>query len=175
MLRNMFSRGLLIEFFRHMEWADARMWSAVPGDGTPDERLRHLLVHIHVVQRSFLAAWRGTDVSAVYRRAEDFGTLRDVRTWAQPWYRDARAFVEGSSDEELAGRRAMPWAAQVAEYLGRPAGETTLGETCFQLTSHTTHHRGQVGARVRELGGEPPIVDYIAWLWLERPAPEWPS
>jgi uncharacterized damage-inducible protein DinB len=39
---------------------------------------------------------------------------------------------------------------------------------------HTVYHRGQVNARVRALGGEPPLVDYIAWLWLGRPAPEWP-
>ena len=25
------------------------------------------------------------------------------------------------------------------------------------------------------LGAEPPVVDYIAWVWLERPAPTWPE
>ncbi len=40
---------------------------------------------------------------------------------------------------------------------------------------HSTHHRGQVAARLRELGGEPPLVDFIAWLWWKRPEPEWPA
>ena len=51
---------------------------------------------------------------------------------------------------------------------------TTVGETTLQVPMHTVYHRGQVNARVRALGGEPPLVDYIAWLWLGRPAPEWP-
>ena len=44
------------------------------------------------------------------------------------------------------------------------------------LTSrHTGHHRAQANSRLRALGAEPPIIDYIAWLWLERPAPAWPE
>jgi uncharacterized damage-inducible protein DinB len=43
----------------------------------------------------------------------------------------------------------------------------------FQVTSHSTHHRGQVNARLRALGGEPPLVDYIAWVWFGKPAADW--
>jgi uncharacterized damage-inducible protein DinB len=49
----------------------------------------------------------------------------------------------------------------------------TLAETMLQVASHSTYHRGQVNARLRELAGEPPLVDYIAWIWFGRPAPEW--
>jgi len=38
---------------------------------------------------------------------------------------------------------------------------------------HSTHHRGQVNARLRELGGEPPLADFIVWLWWGRPAASW--
>jgi len=38
---------------------------------------------------------------------------------------------------------------------------------------HSLYHRGQVNARLREVGGTPPLVDYIAWLWFGRPAAEW--
>ena len=34
---------------------------------------------------------------------------------------------------------------------------------------------GQINARLREIGGEPPLVDYIAWIWLGRPTVNWPS
>jgi uncharacterized damage-inducible protein DinB len=43
----------------------------------------------------------------------------------------------------------------------------------IQVATHSTYHRGQVNARLREVGGEPPLVDYIAWIWFGRPAPEW--
>ena len=44
----------------------------------------------------------------------------------------------------------------------------------LHLALHTAHHRGQVNARLRELGAEPPLVDYIAWLWKGRPDAMWP-
>ena len=48
----------------------------------------------------------------------------------------------------------------------------TLAETALQVAMHSTYHRGQVNARLRQIGGEPPLVDFIAWIWFGRPAPE---
>ncbi|HLG57803.1 MAG TPA: hypothetical protein VI485_20835 [Vicinamibacterales bacterium] len=41
------------------------------------------------------------------------------------------------------------------------------------MTSHSTYRRGQVNERFREVGGEPPLVDDIAWIWFGRPEPDW--
>lgn len=169
----MFSRDLLRALFAHMEWADAKVWEAVPAGDPPDDRLRHLLVHIHVVQRAFLYVWTTGPVREAFRKPEDFATLGDVRAWAQPYYREAHAFVDALTSERLPEPIAMPWAAQLAESLGRPPGVTTLADTCFQVTSHSTYHRGQVNVRLREIGVAPPLVDYIAWVWFGRPAPVW--
>ena len=49
----------------------------------------------------------------------------------------------------------------------RPRWPRPASRSC----SHSTYHRGQVNARLREIGAEPPLVDYIAWLWFDRPAP----
>ena len=38
---------------------------------------------------------------------------------------------------------------------------------------HSTYHRGQINTRFRELGGEPAMVDFIAWVWLGKPKSEW--
>ena len=43
----------------------------------------------------------------------------------------------------------------------------------IQVTIHSTHHRGQFNARLRQVGGEPPLVDYIAWVCFGRPPAEW--
>ena len=67
----------------------------------------------------------------------------------------------------------LPWAAGLTKRFGREPAPATLAETAFQVASHSTYHRGQVNTRLRELGAEPPLVDYIAWLWLGRPAAEW--
>jgi uncharacterized damage-inducible protein DinB len=169
----MFSLELLRELYQHMEWADSKVWQAVPRGHPPDDRLRLWLVHIHVVQRAFLHVWTGRDVREAFRNPEDFATLDDVRTWAEPYYADAQAFIDGVTVEQLREPIVMPWADELAASLARPPGTTTLGNTCFQVTSHTTHHRGQVNARLRELGGEPPLVDYIGWVWFGKPVPEW--
>ena len=169
----MFSRELLQDLYRHMEWADARMWAAVPANEACDERLKGLLVHIHVVQRAFLTVWTGGDWMTAFRRPEDFAGAADVRAWARPYYADAHAFIATTIDDRLSEPLTMPWASEVEKLLGRPPGITTFGDTCFQVTSHTTHHRAQVNARLRELGAEPPLVDYIGWVWFDKPAADW--
>lgn len=67
----------------------------------------------------------------------------------------------------------MPWVPAYEQQLGRTFASPTLAETAFQVTSHSTYHRGQVNTRMRELGGEPPLVDFIAWVWFGKPAAEW--
>jgi uncharacterized damage-inducible protein DinB len=158
---------------QHMEWADARVWAAVPDSPADDPRLAQWLVHIHVVQHAFLAVWTGADLRDAFREPGDFSSLTEVRHWAQPYYAEVDRFLQTVSEERLGEPVTMPWAAMLAETLGREPGLTTLGDTCFQVTSHSTYHRGQVNARLRELGAEPPLVDYIAWVWFGKPAAEW--
>ena len=43
----------------------------------------------------------------------------------------------------------------------------------WNVVLHTQHHRGQISARLREVGGEPPTVDFIVWLWTGRPGAAW--
>lgn len=168
-----FTRDMLLELYHHMEWADAKAWEAAPDNGPPDDRLRLLLVHIHVVQRAFLHVWTHQPVVEAFRTPEDFSTLAGVRAWARPYYPEARRFLDGVTADQLSQPLTMPWAAELSKHLGRPPHATTLGETCFQVASHSTYHRGQVNTRFRELGAEPPLVDYIAWVWFGRPAAWW--
>ena len=167
----MFSRDGILDLFAHMEWADAEIWHAVlacePAAG--DARVREWLRHLHAVQRAFLLVWRKEPVT--FPDVAAFPDLPALRDWSRPTYAEARAFIGRLAPGALADPVAMPWAAELAKQLGRDPGVPTLGETMFQVTSHTTYHRGQINARLRELGGEPPLVDYIAWIWFERPAP----
>jgi len=45
----------------------------------------------------------------------------------------------------------------------------------LQVPLHSQYHRGQINARLRAVGGEPPRVDYIVWVWLGRPGAHWES
>ena len=164
----------LADLYRHMEWADAAVWTAVlacPG-AAADARLRGTLYHLHMVQRAFLRIWRGEPRETPYPTFEETPALM---TWARSYYGEAHAHLAKLTDEDLAQVLPVPWASMVETMLGRAPVTTTVGETVLQVALHSLHHRGQVTARLRELGGAPPLVDFIAWVWCGRPATEWPS
>ena len=94
--------------------------------------------------------------------------------WGRSYYSEAVAYLATLNDDQLSRPMPVPWATMVEKRLGRAPETTTIGETALQVALHSTYHRGQVNARLREAGGEPPLVDYIAWVWLGRPAPVWP-
>jgi len=161
----------LRELYRHMEWADASVWRAVFGsENAPhDQKLRDYFYHLHLVQRAFLDAWRN-------QFALSFPTFEDVtsvRDWGRSYYGEIFAHLEGLSDEQKAEPMQMPWAEIVTKQLGRAPASITIGQTMLQVPLHSFYHRGQINARLREVGGEPPTVDYIVWLWLEKPAASW--
>ena len=160
------------ELYDHMEWADAKVWRAVltcPG-AEGDAALRDRLVHIHTVQRAFLSIWRGE--APDFR--ESFDSLRDVAQWGREYYGHVRPYLPTVENAALDRTVIMPWAERLSEVFGRKPDSTTLGDTMLQVPMHSVYHRGQVNMRLRELGGEPPLVDFIAWIWSGKPAADWP-
>jgi uncharacterized damage-inducible protein DinB len=164
---------MLRELYRHMEWADAAVWRAALAHppAARDARLRDLLLHLHTVQRAFFLVW--TQQALAFPEPGEFPTIGSVRDWSYPVYEKATRFLESVDADALEQSVVLPWAAQVATRIGRTPEDPTLAETIFQVTSHSTYHRGQVNARLREIGGEPALVDFIAWVWFGRPEPDW--
>jgi uncharacterized damage-inducible protein DinB len=164
----------LRELLRHMEWADASVWRAALAHqaAREDARMRQLLVHLHGVQRAFLAMWREQPLTA-FPTIEDSATAEAIAAWARAYYAELTDALPAFDEQALARPIVMPWLAQYEQQLGRRFDAPTLAETMLQVASHSTYHRGQVNMRLREVGGEPPLVDYIAWIWFQRPAPEW--
>ena len=146
------------DLLAHMEWADATVWAAArPLIG--DEKLYKTLQHYHATQHAFLMLWRSEPV--------DFSSVPDdVEQWARDYYVKLAAFVKSLDPASLDRVVPIPWATQYAA----GAAEVSVGDMILQVASHSTHHRGQACTRIRELGGVPPLVDYIAWLWLARPS-----
>jgi uncharacterized damage-inducible protein DinB len=156
----------------HMGWADALVWSAVLElpSAQADTRMRELLHHVHLVQWAFLRIWRDEPLDLPDLSA--FEDLRSINVWAHEYHREVPEYFATLDPEKLQRQIRFPWADELAERRDG-AHPATLAETIFQITSHTTHHRGQVCARIRELGGVPPLIDFIAWIWLGKPAAEW--
>jgi uncharacterized damage-inducible protein DinB len=159
----------------HMQWADAQVWAAALSNaavGEEDRALRARLSHAHGVQRAFLCVWQGM---AVVRPPAEPPDLMATLARARTYYEDLARFLDALDEGELARPTVMPWAKGFTEHLGREPSVTTLAETLTQVVMHSTYHRGQVNTRLRELGIEPALTDYIAWLWFGRPGPSWPE
>lgn len=167
------SRDELAALGAHMEWADAQTWATVLQSraARDDEKTRGWLHHLHTVQRAFTFIWRGA--APVFVDPASFDGLPAMATWGRAGLAELRAFLEAADDATLARTVELPWAKKFAP-TGGALTHPALGDTALHLALHTAHHRGQVLARLRELGAEPPLVDYIAWIWKGRPAPQWP-
>jgi len=159
---------------RHMEWADALIWKAVLGAPSleRDQQIRDRLHHFHSTQWAYLQVWRGEALHVP--ELSSFADLRALGSWARGYHRELPTYVEALPKATLDRHVEFPWAAQVAKRFGS-VGPATVGESILQVVLHTTHHRAQVATRLRECGSEPPVTDFIAWVWMQRPAPQWAS
>jgi uncharacterized damage-inducible protein DinB len=165
----------LIDLARHMEWADAVVWRAVLQSeaALADRRVLILLYHVHVVQRAFVAVWRGE--TPHFPDPSEFPNPRSLARFGREGHEQIQDFLGNASLETLAREVRLPWAEEIAATRTREVTHPTLKQTVMQVFMHSTHHRGQINARVRELGGEPPLTDFIAWIWLGQPPSEWPA
>lgn len=164
--------GTLRELFSHMQWADALVWSAALSNSVAadDLALRGKLFHIHMVQRAFLSVWQARPLISPPSDSPDLlTTLKDARGY----YSELEAFLSALGEDELERPVALPWATGFARRMGRAPATPSLAETLLQVAMHSTYHRGQANTRLRELGIEPPLTDYIAWVWFSRPDPHW--
>jgi uncharacterized damage-inducible protein DinB len=160
------------ELVTHMEWADAQTWRAVramPAAGS-DERLKWLLHHSQLVQSIYLQAWRGDPFQLT--ELASYPDVAAIEAWARPYYPRLSAFAASVDDAKFDQPVDFPWSAMIIEKFGT-ALPATLSQSVFQVFSHTAYHRGQIATRIREGGGEPPLVDFLYWVWAGRPAPEW--
>lgn len=162
----------VVRLFTHMEWADAEIWKAVNATDAArhDPVVMERLHHVHVVQRIYLQMWLGNPDRG--RELSTFADLAEVRAWAHGYYEELRDFLDSLDDRTLAGLVRFPWADELEKWFGeaRPA---TVGETMLQVAIHTSHHRGQLCTLIREHGGQPPLVDFVAWIWMGKPGPAW--
>ena len=169
----MMNIAALTDLYRHMEWADAVVWSSVmasSGEQT-DAKLRDYLHHLHMVQYAFLKTWRGEPLEMP---KQSFDDAQSLMLWGRAYYGKAMAHLATLNDEKLSEPMALAWSGMVEQVLGRSPETTTVGDTVLQVALHSLYHRGQINTRLREVGEKPPLVDYIAWVWFGRPAPVWP-
>jgi uncharacterized damage-inducible protein DinB len=159
----------LYDLFKHMQWADATVWQAIlkTNDADKDGKIKGLTVHIHMVHHAYLCLWEKLPLKMP--GADDFKDLQSVAKWGNEFYEEIFNFLNCLEEDELDNLLEIPWIKYFESQIGKVPNAITIGESLLQVALHSTYHRGQVNTRLRELGGEPPLVDYLFWILQSRP------
>jgi uncharacterized damage-inducible protein DinB len=156
----------------HMQWADALVWACLLDhrEARSDEQIRACAHHTHQVQWAYLQLWRDEKLSLTDLSA--FNDVFAIYQWCRRYYAQLTDYRGALDTVSLERQIQFPWADELVKQWGS-AQPVTLAESILQITFHTTYHRGQMNRRLRELGAEPPLTDFVVWIWMGRPAPEW--
>jgi uncharacterized damage-inducible protein DinB len=155
---------ILRDLIDHQFWADTELWNAIGAHGPAraDRAIRDRLHHIHQVQQFFMWAVGDRASQPAMTKPEEFGSFDDLRGFARLAHDDVRRFLETMTEARLSQPITIPWVKD-------PPLSITVAEAIMQMSLHSHYHRGQNATRLRELGGTPPISDFIFWLWKGKP------
>jgi uncharacterized damage-inducible protein DinB len=157
----------------HMIWADVEVWKKVLNFAATenDERIKKLLYHLHQVQYAFYFLWN--ELPMEIPKSEEFSELKSIAKWGFDYQQKLDEFRQSKKADEKEKLIDIPWSKFMERRIGTKVVPATLEETMQQVALHSTYHRGQINARFRELGGDPSMVDFIAWVWLGKPKADW--
>jgi uncharacterized damage-inducible protein DinB len=162
----------LDELYAHQEWADAEHWRAFEAHpvALSDKAICERLLHIHQVQYGFL--WiteqgiTGPRTSGfAFKKLGDFPAIADLKEYARRYHAAAGESLKGLDPIKLEEMVEAPWFT--------PPVKLSRRHALTQAAMHSHYHRGQNATRLRELGGVPPMTDFIIWLRNGQPAAEW--
>lgn len=121
---------------------------------TIPERARKLIAHIIGAEWNWLARMKHEKANiAIWPDidpAEWEQHLSDLHT---AW----RTYLRAAAEDELTR------SVQYTNSKGEPFSNT-VSDILMHVVLHSAHHRGQIASLVRELGGQPAITDYIAYV-----------
>jgi uncharacterized damage-inducible protein DinB len=157
--------AFLRDLMAHAEWANAvffHTWGKSPA--RDHEEMRRRVDHILAVQQAFLAILRGG--SSGRPSAGPPPSFEELLARAPLGHAGLLDFVANLQAESLSTTVRIPWFPD-------PPCVVTVAEALVQVAMHTQHHRGQCMTRLKDLGGEPKNVDWIIWLWKQKPQGRW--
>lgn len=157
----------LDELYAHQEWADAEHWRAFEAypAALADKAIRERLLHIHQVQHAFLWITGPQTSEFGFKKLEDFPSMTDLKQYAQHYHATVRELLKAMDQDKLEELVEAPWFT--------PPVKLSRRHALTQAAMHSHYHRGQNATRLRELGGVPPMTDFIIWLRNGRPAAPW--
>ena len=157
--------NFLRDLSRHAAWANAVFFHAWDKSPARDhEEMRRRVGHIIGVQQGFLAVLRGETPGGPPDGPPPH--LAELKARAEACHQGLHNLLASLDPEGLARTVRIPWFPE-------PPCILTVAEALVQVAMHSQHHRGQCMTRLKDLGGEPKNVDWIIWLWKQKPEARW--
>lgn len=156
--------GPIKDLLSHQAWADARYFWAWEASGAfDDEDLRTRTNHLVATQEAFLQVLKG---DAVVLPEQALPGLPVLKARCEASHLVFQALGRGLDEAALGRIVRVPWFPE-------PPCLISVSDALLQVCLHTQHHRGQCMARIRAVGAAPMNVDYIIWLWKQKPDARW--
>lgn len=160
------------ELFDYNSWANHRLLEAA-SQLTPEQYHQDLkashggihgtLLHIVAAQKVWLSRWLGAPDTSLLRE-QDVPALSDLTALWEKVSADTGAFLAGLTDGKLQEPLTMTTTT------GKQF-TNTFQQMMQHVVNHSSAHRGQVAALMRQLGIKPPATDLIAFYRRQdRPA-----
>jgi uncharacterized damage-inducible protein DinB len=157
----------LRDLMAHAEWANAvffHTWSKSPA--RDHEEMRRRVGHIIGVQQGFLSILSSEPPGRPPPPDAPPPSFDDLKKRAESCHAGLLDYVASLQPEGLSPTVRIPWFPD-------PPCIITIAEALVQAAMHTQHHRGQCMTRLKDFGGEPKNVDWIIWLWKQKPKGRW--
>lgn len=161
---NMNTADILLQF-EYNRWANARLLESVAALsneqfvkelGSSYSSIRDTLTHILAAEEVWLMRWKGISPKTMLDPAY-FPDVRSIRAKWGELELDQWNFVSKISDESL---------QDLVEYQNfkDEVWEYTLWQMMHHMVSHSTFHRGQVVAMLRQVNAVPPPLDFLVYI-----------
>ncbi|MET3696827.1 uncharacterized damage-inducible protein DinB [Bacillus oleivorans] len=124
--------------------------------------IKHVLVHMLMVDYGWLFAIKGIDVESIIESREERieklnkMSLEELETEYDEVMEDYKQFLEQLDD---------PHAKHTVHHRHFGTLETTYAELYSHIVNHGTYHRGNMTAMLRQMGHPGPSTDYVFYLY----------
>jgi uncharacterized damage-inducible protein DinB len=156
--------GMFRDLVQHKAWASAALFAAIRKSDTAssDDTLRALLHHIILANRFWLFSCLARPF-AVEEESRVPDALPGVAALFRATHDLEADWLSRAGESELSRRLEGPLI---------PGGSCSIAQAYLQVCLHSQGHRSQCASRLRALGGQPPVTDFIVWL-TDRPQAQW--
>lgn len=124
--------------------------------GAGHSSIQGTMVHIMWGEWLWLQRWRGESPKRVFV-PNDFPSLAELEAQWKAVERGQEQFIEDLKDEHLRERVSY-------ENLQGQRWEYTRGQMMQHVVNHSSYHRGQVAALLRQLGKTPAPTDFLVFF-----------